>query len=99
MGVPRLVLEFLKLRISIVEAVRLHGCAGRFFEFAKFRIPKYLNSKICVRWTCWRSRQTLPSARVTKNASALLNVSAGCDLKKYLTITEAMFVFVLCATF
>ena len=53
------------------------GVPAVFFEFAKFRIPKYLNSKICVRWTCWRSGQTLPSARVTKNASALLNVSAG----------------------
>ena len=88
MGVPRLVLEFLKLRIGIVEAVRLHGCAGWFFEFAKFRIPKYLNSKICVRWTCWRSRQTLPSARVTKNASALLNVSAGCASIEFASSTE-----------
>ena len=41
MGVPRLVLGFLKFRISIVEAVRLHGCAS-----AGFRICEILNFEL-----------------------------------------------------
>ena len=44
MGVPRLVLGFLKFRISIVEAVRLHGCASagfRIFETLNFELSEF----------------------------------------------------------